>query len=331
MSTRYHLWILKLVPNFRYGGFLCALLIFSLLYLFFRLGVGESSAVSTPAFFFSLIIAYIIPVFSFITARADEALETLSPLLPADKTVLQTARNRLHTVSLRALLIQLLGGAFLGLVHLSIIRGSVAHMIHEFLSDSTAFISTLGAMLVWVVMTTVTYMLVQQAVTFARLGAREVQISILNTQPLLAFGRVAIFSSLALIGALAMFPLMSLDSEFHMAEGLPGAVAMMAPLLIMFVIPVWPVHRRLSTLKVVTLAGLSSKIETWLGAGDGSNPTAQEIAELAPLLAYRREIAQLSTWPFDVGSMARLFLYLVIVPLTWAGAALIERLVDLFV
>ena len=55
-------------------------------------------------------------------------------------------------------------------------------------------------------------------------------------------------SGLAVIGALAMFPLMSLDNQFQMAEGLPGAIATM--LLIMFVIPVWPVHRRLLILRV---------------------------------------------------------------------------------
>ena len=152
MLTRYRIWILKLVPNFPYGGFLCALLIFSLLYLFFSLGVGERAAASTPALFFSLIIAYIIPVFSFITARAEEALEELAPLLPADSVALQTARDRLDTVSLRALLIQLLGGTFLGLAHLSLMRGSLPLVLHQALRDSTEFITTLGTVLVWVVM-----------------------------------------------------------------------------------------------------------------------------------------------------------------------------------
>ena len=36
----------------------------------------------------------------------------------------------------------------------------------------------------------------------------------------------------------------------------------------------------------------------------------------------------MSTWPFDTGALTRLSLYLIIPPLTWAGAALIERLVD---
>jgi hypothetical protein len=202
-------------------------------------------------------------------------------------------------------------------------------MFQDMISDSTGLISTVGTVLVWLVMSTVTYMLVQQAVMFARLGT-QVRISLLSTQALLPFGKVAIYSSIAIIGALAMFPLMSVDSLFEMAEGLPGAIAMTAALLVIFVIPIWPVHRRLSALKAQELKVVTARIEECKGEGAGSDLALASISELATLLVYRREIAQVSTWPFDIGSVTRLFLYLVIVPLTWAGAALIERLVDVF-
>ncbi len=328
--TRYRIWILKLVPGFPYAGFLSAMLIFLLLYPLFRLGVTESDETSAPALFFSLIIAYIIPVFSFITARAEEALAELTPHLPADNATLLSARDRLHTVSLRTMLLLLLGSSLLGLGHISFIRGSFTHMLHEMLADLPSFISTLGAVLVWVVMSTVIFMLVQQAVWFARLGA-EVRISLLNRQVLLPFGRVAIFSSLAVIGALALFPLMGVDSTLVLTEGLPAVIATAGPVLVMFIIPVWPVHRRMSALKARESVALTSRIEACLGDGDGSDLAREKMAELTPLLAYRQEIARISTWPFDIGSLTRLILYLVIVPLTWAGAALIERLVDLFV
>jgi hypothetical protein len=326
--TRYKIWILKLVPNFRFGGLFCAAVIFSLLYPFFHLGVGEGPADSTPALFFSLIIAYIIPVFSFITARADEALTELTPSLPNNAKALHFSRSRLHSVSLRVLFLQLFSGLFLGLAHLSLIRGSVTQMITDMLTNFTALVSTCGAVLLWTVMVTVTSMLVQQAIVFARLGAQEIEISLLNTQNLLAFGRVAIFSSLAIVGAMALFPLMIIDRQMSLAESLPGAITQLVSLLLLFVIPVWPVHRRLSALKAKALRSIAVRLETCHREGDCIDPTPEKMAELAPIFVYRGEITQLSTWPFDVGSVTRLLLYLVIVPLTWAGAALIERLVD---
>jgi len=52
---------------------------------------------------------------------------------------------------------------------------------------------------------------------------------------------------------------------------------------------------------------------------------------MSPLLSYRREVLGTREWPFDLGVVTRLGLYLVIVPLTWIGAALIENVVDLFI
>jgi hypothetical protein len=327
---RSQIWILKLVPAFAYGGWLTAALLFSLLYYTFSLGNDGVGTEDTPALFFSLIIAYIIPVFSFITARAEEALLELTPLLPADSNTPQSPQDTLRKVSLRILLLLSVGGTLMGLGHLLFIRGSIAQMLRELQSGPADLLSTLGTILVWVVMFTVIYMLVQQAIMFARLGAK-LKISLLNTHALLPFGRVSTYSSLAILGALAMFPLINLDGQFELAEGLPGAVATIVPLIMIFFIPVWPIHKRVSALKAEALTALTAKLEACLGDDDDRHPPREKIPELSALLAYRREVSQVSTWPFDLSSMTRLSLYLVIVPLTWAGAALIERLVDLIV
>jgi hypothetical protein len=331
MEKRYRIWLLRLTPNIPFGGCLSALLIFSLLYPLFHLGGKHGGIDNTPALFFCLIFAYIIPVFCFITARANDALTELMPLLDQDSDSVNSAREKLFAITPGTLFSQLLSGVILGLGHLSFIRGSIAQVFDAALSDLASLTTTLGTLLVWVVMTNVIATLMRQAILFAQLGSKEVRISLLNTQPLLAFGTVATYSSLAIIGALAMFPLINLDSQFSMATSLPGLIATMIPLLAMFIIPVWPLHRRLSMLKTNSLAALTHRIETCLENGDGSDPAPKQLKKLAPLLVYRREIAGVSTWPFDLGSMTRLFLYLVIVPLTWAGAALIERLVDLVV
>ncbi len=114
----------------------------------------------------------------------------------------------------------------------------------------------------------------------------------------------------------------------NLMEVLPGAIATLVPLLAIFVVPVWPVHRRLVVMKEQQLAGLNERIETRLRAGDGFFPETEVLVDLAPLLVYRHEIAQVSTWPFDGSNVIRLIFYLIIPPLTWAGAALIENLVD---
>ena len=321
------IWLLNLVLPFRYGRLLTGILLLSLLFPFFYLGQEEVAEDSTPALFFSLILAYIIPVFSFITARLQEALMELRPTLELDDQSIEQAQARLHSASPVYTALCLLAGALAGSAHMSFIRGSISGFV-ESLSSVTGLMSALGALLVWMVMTTVVAMLIQQTLLFARLGTHKVRVSLLNTHNLLPFARVSISASLALIGALAFFPLISLESGFNLAESLPGAIAILVPLLTLFFIPVWPVHRRLVRMKERELVALNDRIEACPNAAGEVDLETQRFDQLLPLLIYRREIVQVSTWPFDVGNMTRLALYLVIVPLTWAGAALIENLVD---
>ncbi|MEH6519555.1 MAG: hypothetical protein V7742_23000, partial [Halioglobus sp.] len=179
-----------------------------------------------------------------------------------------------------------------------------------------------------VIMTTVISMLIQQSVLFGRLGAHNTQVSLLNTHRLLPFARVSISSSLAIIGALAFFPLIGIESGQNLVESLPGVIAMLMPLVVMFIIPVWPVHRCLVAKKEQELVAINCRIEACLNREGTVALESAKLEQLTPLLSYRREISQVSTWPFDMGNMTRFALYLIIPPLTWAGAAMIENLVD---
>jgi len=289
----------------------------------------EEPADSTPALFFSLIIAYIIPVFSLITATSGEALEELRPILDLDDMAFQEARARLDSASLRQSGLCLGIGALSGFAHMSLIRGSVTGVVLEMSSSLAGFLSALGAVLVWMIMTTVITMLVKQTVLFGQLGANHVRISLLSTRDLLPFARVSIISSLAIIGSLALFPLIGIESGQNLLESVPGAIAILVPLMIMFIIPVWPIHRRLAALKARDMKAVNNRIEACLDGHDTPlDLEASELRQLTLLLNYRREITRVSTWPFDMGNITRLVLYLIIVPLTWAGAALIEILVD---
>ena len=322
------IWLLKLILPFPYGNLLTGIVLLAVLLPVFYLGVIEDPEHSAPALFFSLIIAYIIPVFGYITAKSQEALLELRPYLGLDANEFQHAQRRLDSADGGRIALQLGAGALGGLIHMSFIRGSASAMLTTTLASAEGFLSTLGALLVWITMPTVIYMLIQQARMFARLGADQVSVSLLNTRKLIPFARVSISSSLAIIGALALFPLIGVGSGMDLVESLPGAIATFVPLIAIFIIPIWPLHRRLAALKEQQLATLNKQIEACLDVTGGINQNNEALEQLAPLLTYRREIAEASSWPIDLGNATRFSLYLVIVPLTWVAAALIENLVD---
>jgi hypothetical protein len=316
------------VPPFNYGRLLTAVVLLSLLFPFFYLGAKDVTEHKTPALFFSLILAYIIPVFSFITSKAQESLLALQPILDLDDEGYEQAQAQLYGAGPVYSVAWLFLGAAAGFTHMNFVRGSITVALDTMFAGITGFLSTLGALAVWMIMTTVISMLIKQAMLFARLGGHNTRVSLLDARNLLPFARIFISSSLAIIGALALFPLIGVENGLNLAESPPGAIAILVPLMIIFIIPVWPIHRRLVGLKERELAALNKRIAASLNADGGVDIDAEKLDILLPLLNYRREITHISSWPFDLGNITRLALYFIIPPLTWAGAAVIESLVD---
>ena len=327
MSAR-KIWLLKLVLPGRFGKAVTGMLLLCLLLPLFYLGSIDYGSEPTPYLFFSLVIAYIIPVFSHITARATEAFEQLRPLLTLDAESFQRQLHRLSAPPARLVVIDLCVGTVAGFVHMSFVSGSVSAALHRLVPGAPGFASMVGTLLVWIVMTTVVSMLVQQALVFSRAGREHLRFSLLNCHGLLAFGRVSSSASLALLGALALFPLIGLEGGMDMKEILPGAVALSVPLIVLFIMPVWPVHHRLAAMKSEQLDAANNRIGAYLAQEHDATGRREFDPAFTALLVYRREIAETATWPFDVSNASRLAFYLFIPPLTWVAAALMENLVD---
>ena len=55
------------------------------------------------------------------------------------------------------------------------------------------------------------------------------------------------------------------------------------------------------------------------------------VADLETLLQRRERVLAAPTWPVDIAILQRLLFYIIIPPLAWVGAALVEMFVDGFV
>jgi len=190
----------------------------------------------------------------------------------------------------------------------------------------------LGTSLTWIVITLALAALLDNASLLAGLG-RVVRIDLLQPQTLRPFGSVAVLSTLMVVGAMAAFPIMFVDRELSVMAYVPGLVAMGVPMLLLALLPVLPLHKRLSRVKAQAIAEVNRRIGAAVtpDTSDSAIPAENEVlATLASLLTFRQELAQASEWPVDIGVVTRMGFYLVIPPLTWVGAALIEKLLDTF-
>ncbi|MGE0626099.1 MAG: hypothetical protein AB7I04_16710 [Pseudomonadales bacterium] len=262
------------------------------------------------------------PIHHLIISRSLTALSTLAGRFPALADDAEQCRIRLLVKSRGWILRTLLLGLAAGLGHNALLLAGSD--LTEALPHPPTALTTLLTVVIWIVMTTAISSLVENAVLFARLG-RHTPVPLLDIRALMPFGSVAVSSTLAMVGAQAAFPLMFFQTDVSYLAYVPGLIATTVPLIYLFAAPVWPVHRRIVAAKRAELDRIGSLVRSVAGRDAQS---VRAYGDLAPLLVYRREIAAAPEWPFDSTVMGRLALYLVIPPLTWVGAALIELLVD---
>lgn len=203
------------------------------------------------------------------------------------------------------------------------LRGMQFALTHSFLSC----LMSVMPLLVWLTLTVATSALIDNARLFRRLTG-SLRIDLLDTSSVAPVGAMAVHSTLVVIGALALFPIMWVSGPIDVWTTVPGLFLLTLVVVILVVVPLWPLRARLHAHKRDTLAALQGQINERRASLEPAMVSADEV--LHRLLSYRREVSAVSEWAVDVGAVVRLFSYAVIVPLTWIGAALIEMLVDHF-
>ncbi len=318
------IWPHYLVFPFRYGHVLTFIvLLLGLLTLFKLVGALESQDLDAAPLFFSFLIAYIIPASHFINRQQLCAFDDLKPVLQMTEAGLHEIRDSLNYVPARTQLIYLLAGSIAGCLQNIILvvtsELSSLNYLDWFFMMVTIFL--------WCLMSTVISALNSNALRFGELAARTT-IDLLAPRQLNPYAQVAVYSTLALIGAQASFPLLFLEDDFNEIAILPGFFAIFIPMIFIFLVPLLPVRRRVKVQKRQSLEQIQARIERITQAKNQFDLDAEQLGQLHALLNLRAEIAKVPEWPFDSPVIVRLLIYLIIPPLTWVGAALIERMVD---
>lgn len=320
------MWLLRLVPPGPWGRWLSGSGIFAVTaLLLFGLGGATGDADGGRvnvgvALFFCVILGYIVPIHHLIIERFRAAFAQIEGQLDLASGMASSWQRRIEHKPAAWTTTTLTLGVAAGCAHnlMLIGPGDIALA----LTTLPALLTIIATLLIWIVMTAVIASLLDCALLFRR-AALRVRVDPLNTRLLTPFGSVAVSSTLAMIGAQAAFPAMMFESEVTYLTYLPGLIATGLPMLFLFLLPVWPVHRRIARAKREALLAINGHI-----AHLPRSETAEALHTLSAALVYRREVESAAEWPFDTTVMGRLGLYLVIPPLTWIGAALIEMLLD---
>jgi len=180
------------------------------------------------------------------------------------------------------------------------------------------FAIIMGQVLLWCFIGILLFVRLHIAGLFAKLG-RTIPFSIFEPHTLSAFARVGMLDVVIVVGGLAIATVQSLDAQFRL-ENYLSAIFVAGPAAIALLIrPMWQLHKRMYRRREVLLEEVRTQIQC---ASEGSE--IEDIQALEDLLQRRDRVKALNTWPLDIGIWKRLFFYILIPPLAWVGAALME-------
>lgn len=263
------------------------------------------------------LVGYIIGISAFSAARSERYLNALRPLLdtagaPITAKLNRVARGHLWWATIGGLIVALLNidtRTVLGL-------GKAAPQAMD-------LALALGSMTIWLLSARLLCVRLHNALLFGQLGRDHTAVDLFRPHTLRPFGYAGILDLLIVMGVLALTPLQALDAQFRLenyfwalAIGLPAAVVV--PWLGMR-----GARHAIARARRDALAALDGRI-----AAASREPDDRATLHLNSLLDRRRYLTELHDWPIDLRTLWRAGFYVVIPPLAWVGAALVEIVVD---
>ncbi len=149
-------------------------------------------------------------------------------------------------------------------------------------------------------------------------GARAT-VDLYRLDDVAVFGRVATGGVLLVVGALVFIPLQSLDGEFRWDNYQFGLIVGLPAAVLLFLLPMWGVRGQILRAREQRVRELRERL--------ASTPRT-DVAELEAVGNHLERIRTLPGWPIDVRVWFKFLFYLVIPPLAWVAAALVEQWVD---
>jgi len=247
--------------------------------------------------------------------RSIDLIDQIRMLLP-DPRYAHEARERIRGALTKRIGIGLILGGAMGL--------SNANLYYAFFESSTRSIDITTALAQLALWTMIGIVLCQRLVVarcFGRLG-EVIRFELFQLERLKLFARSGLNDVLLIAGAVALSPLQSLDAEFRWYNYSFALMVAFPAAVTLVILPMWHLHRRIADEKAKQLGGVEDRIAAAYG-----DEASKDLRRFEALLAHRDRLRDQSTWPFSTAFVSRFVAYLVIPPIAWAGAALVEQVV----
>ena len=175
-----------------------------------------------------------------------------------------------------------------------------------------------GQVFLWTIVGLVLVYRLHTAWRFYQAG-KSVPIDLYNTKKYGPFARNGLDDVLGITMLLVLATLQSLDAQFRLANYITAWIVAFPAAASLLILPMLSLQRRLLAHKKEFLQEMHRQVSE---ASRVVEPDS--LAQIELLMQHRDRIQHTSAWPIDFSIASRLILYIVIPPLAWFGAAVVE-------
>jgi hypothetical protein len=163
---------------------------------------------------------------------------------------------------------------------------------------------------------------------FSRIGEERVRVDLFDMRPLAPFARRGLRTVLLYAIGTAIFSLFWLSPSTAGSANFALLILLLVLATAALVLPVRGVHRSIRRAKQAELDWVRRAIRADLAAlrAPEAKRSGEAAARLPALLDAEARVQSVREWPFDLSTLVRFTLYVMVGIGSWLGAALVERL-----
>ena len=272
----------------------------------------------------SLLIAFSSVITAYGLRGAVRDLEDLRPALQLSDSEFASWLERIAVFRGAAFPIVSAGGLIVG----SLLPFSDGFWVHPPPLDHPLrwWVTLRTVIMSWLIARTI-FIEVVVALRFMRLGRDHARVDLMDLTPLRPFARHGLRSVLFLMSFVALFSLMFVVSKSGQDIAALTSLSIVVFAFLTLALPAAGARLRIRASKETELQRVNAAIRRESAARlEPAEAWQTADSRLSDLIVYRGLVESLHTWPFDVSTLLRFGLYLVVGIGSWLGAAFVERL-----
>jgi hypothetical protein len=276
---------------------------------------------------YALLIGYATGALAYARAAHEAGLRDLQPALDCSDAELSELRRRVLRFDMPTLRrVGLIAALSAAAVTYFTTDMAQRYELHR---PALLWILWQNALAFWLLTRTIAHDLRVSSV-FSQAAQRYAEVDLFDLTPLAPLARRGLQSALLIVLATSLFSLIfGLGDISPLVPAMQTATVMLA--VFALALPSLGIRRRVRAAKRKELARVCADLRA-VRAQRAATPGPdwrEADSRLATLLTLKQHVETTREWPFDLGTLGRFLLYVVIGVGSWLGAATVERLLDL--